>query len=60
MRPYAEKLRHAFDSPAAPKTTSRPSFAVRFVETLRSECLDWIIVLSRSHLNRVLGTYAAH
>jgi transposase InsO family protein len=36
------------------------AFAERFVETLRSECLDWIIVLSRSHLNRVLRTYAAH
>jgi transposase InsO family protein len=36
------------------------AFEERFVETLRSECLDWIIVLSRSHLNRVLRTYAAH
>jgi putative transposase len=36
------------------------AFAERFVETVRHECPDWIIVVSRRHLNRVLRTYSAH
>ena len=36
------------------------AFAERFVETVRHECLDWILVLGRGHLDRILRTYAAH
>ncbi len=36
------------------------AFAERWVETVRHECLDWIIVLGRRHLDRVLRTYAEH
>jgi len=34
--------------------------AERWVRTVRSECLDWILVRSRRHLDHVLRTYAAH
>jgi putative transposase len=36
------------------------AFAESWVETVRHECLDWIIVLGRRHLDRVLRTYAEH
>ena len=28
--------------------------------TIRAECLDWMLILGRRHLDRVLRTYAAH
>jgi transposase len=36
------------------------AFAERWVRTVRNECLDWMLVLGRRHLERVLRTYAAH
>jgi transposase InsO family protein len=34
--------------------------AERFVRTVRGECLDWLLILGRRHLERVLSIYAAH
>jgi transposase InsO family protein len=31
------------------------AYAERFVRTIRSECLDWLLILGRRHLERVLG-----
>ena len=36
------------------------AFAERWVRTVRTECLDWILVLGRGHLRLVLKAYAAH
>jgi transposase InsO family protein len=36
------------------------AFAERWVRTVRTECLDWMLVLGSRHLARVLRTYAAH
>ena len=33
------------------------AYAERFVRTVRSECLDWLLILGRRHLERVLRTY---
>ena len=41
----------------APKANA---YAERWVGTVRAECLDWIIVLGRRHLERVLRTYVEH
>jgi transposase InsO family protein len=41
----------------APKANA---FAERWVKTVRTECLDWMLVLGRRHLERVLRTYTAH
>jgi len=35
-------------------------YAERFVRTVRAECLDWLLILGRAHLERVLGVYTAH
>jgi transposase InsO family protein len=36
------------------------AYAERFVRTIRAECLDWLLILGRRHLERVLRTYLAH
>jgi putative transposase len=41
----------------APKANA---IAERFVRTVRSECLDWLLILSRRHLERVLRIYVDH
>lgn len=38
----------------APKATALPE---RFVCTVGSECLDWLLILDRRHLEHVLRTY---
>jgi hypothetical protein len=41
----------------APKANA---IAERFVRTVRAECLDWLLVVNRSHLARVLRVFAGH
>jgi hypothetical protein len=41
----------------APKANAH---AERFVGTVRRECLDWILILGRGHLERVLRVYVDH
>jgi putative transposase len=36
------------------------AYAERFVRTVRSECLDWVLFLGRRHLERVLRRYVTH
>jgi transposase InsO family protein len=36
------------------------AFAERFVRTVRTECLDHLLVISRRHLQSVLDEYVAH
>jgi putative transposase len=41
----------------APKANA---IAERFVRTVRSECLDWLLIVNRRHLERVLRVYVHH
>ncbi|HEY8776679.1 MAG TPA: integrase core domain-containing protein [Gaiellaceae bacterium] len=41
----------------APKANA---IAERFVRTVRSECLDWLLILNRRHLEYVLRVYTDH
>jgi transposase InsO family protein len=34
--------------------------AERFVRTIRSECLDWLLILNEPHLERVLDVFVQH
>ena len=43
--------------PQAPKANA---YAERWVRTVRTECLDWMLVWSRGHLERVLDDYVRH
>ena len=36
------------------------AFAERWVRTVRTECLDWILIVGRRHLERVLREYVDH
>jgi putative transposase len=36
------------------------AFAERWVGTVRAECLDWLLIVGRRHLERVLRVYVEH
>ena len=36
------------------------AIAERFVRTVRSECLDWLLIFNRRHLQHVLHIYVGH
>jgi putative transposase len=36
------------------------AYAERFVGTVRADCLDWLLIVGRGHLDRVLRVYVEH
>jgi putative transposase len=36
------------------------AYAERWVRTVRAECLDWLLMVGRGHLEQVLRVYAEH
>jgi hypothetical protein len=36
------------------------AYAERFVRTVRAECLDWLLIFGRRHLEHVLRRYVTH
>jgi putative transposase len=42
------------------RTPNANAFAERFVRTVRSECLDHLLVVNELHLERILSGYARH
>jgi transposase InsO family protein len=53
----SERIRTAKTPVRAPRANA---IAERFVRTVRSECLDWLLILNRRHLERVLRVYVDH
>jgi putative transposase len=53
----SEQVRIVRTPVRAPKANA---IAERFVRTVRSECLDWLLILNRRHLERVLRVYVEH
>jgi hypothetical protein len=43
--------------PQAPRVNP---VAERFARTVRAECLDWVLIANRAHLERVLHAYVEH
>jgi len=50
----SEQIRIVRTPIRAPKANA---IAERFVRTVRAECLDWLLILNRGHLERVLRVY---
>jgi len=42
------------------RTPNANAYAERFVRTIRSECLDHLLVVNAGHLERILHSYAKH
>jgi transposase InsO family protein len=36
------------------------AYAERWVRTVRAECLDWLLVVGRGHLQQILRVYVQH
>jgi putative transposase len=36
------------------------AYAKRWIRTVRTECLDWLLIVGRRHLEQVLGVYVEH
>jgi putative transposase len=36
------------------------AYAERWVRTVRAECLDWLLIVGRSHLQQILRVYVQH
>jgi putative transposase len=53
----SERIRTVKTPVRAPRANA---IAERFVTTVRSECLDWLLILNRRHLERVLRVYIDH
>jgi putative transposase len=53
----SEGIRVIHTPVAAPQANA---YAERFVRTVRAECLDWLLIIGRRHLEHVLRTYTAH
>jgi putative transposase len=53
----SERIRTVKTPVRAPRANA---IAERFVRTVRSECLDWLLILNRRHLERVLRVYVDH
>jgi len=49
-----------FGIPHPFRTPNANAYAERFVRTIRSECLDHLLIVNARHLERVLRTYARH
>jgi putative transposase len=53
----SERIRILQTPVRAPKANA---IAERFVKTVRNKCLDWLLILNRRHLERVLHIYLDH
>jgi transposase InsO family protein len=46
--------------PDAIRAPQANAYAERLVRTIRAECLDWLLIVGRRHLESVLRIYSAH
>ena len=53
----SEQIRIVKTPVRSPKANA---IAERFVRTIRAECLDWLLILNRRHLEHVLRVYLDH
>src|SRR6266516_5973701 len=58
----SSSLRFVHRSPgwAAREAPQANAYAERFVRTVRTECLDWLLIIGRRHLEYILRVYTLH
>jgi transposase InsO family protein len=54
---HSEGIRIVKTPVRAPRANA---IAERFVRTIRTECLDWLLILNRRHLEHVVRVYTDH
>jgi hypothetical protein len=55
---FRSERMHVIHTPVhAPQANA---YAERFVRTVHAECLDWLLIIGRWHLESVLRSYTAH
>ena len=59
-RNRSESLPQCDGKPTAPASPWQNGFAERLIGSIRRECVDHIIVLSETHLRRILRSYACY
>ena len=42
------------------QTPNANAYAERWIRTVRAECLDWLLIVGRGHLEQVLRVYDQH
>ena len=42
------------------QTPNANAYAERWIRTVRAECLDWLLIVGRGHLEQVLHVYVQH
>src|SRR5256885_1217590 len=47
-------------APRPPGCSGANAYAERGVRSVRAECMDWVLIWHRRHLERVLATYVDH
>ena len=62
MGPFDEVFRSegAKIIPTPVRAPGANAYAERWVRTVRNECLDWLLITNRRHLERVLQIYVEH
>ena len=48
------------DRPTAPRSPWQNAYVERLIGSVRRECLDHVIVFSKSHLRRIVSVYASY
>jgi putative transposase len=47
-------------TPVQTPNANANAYAERWIRTVRAECLDWLLILGRGHLEQVLRVYVQH
>jgi putative transposase len=42
------------------RTPNANAYAERWIRTIRAECLDWLLIVGRGHLELILRIYVEH
>jgi transposase InsO family protein len=56
----ARRLMRSFGARPSESSARPCAYAERWVRTVRTECLDWLLIWNRAHLERVLRIYVRH